>query len=107
MAAVAAALSPAAATVRSKTTPDKGKRRAVGDFGHFGCAVRRDVEFLKKGVSKGLEWAHKAFRIPEVSKAVDDVVWLRNLEDPNASPEPPRSWPRPSYPGTTFFFWGF
>ncbi|CAB4320984.1 unnamed protein product [Prunus armeniaca] len=87
-------------TGASKTT-SKSKRarhaRALGDFGHLGQVVRKDVEFLKRGIGSGIQWANKAFRIPEVSKTLDDVVWLRNLEDPNAPPLPAPSWPQPSY----------
>ncbi|BBH09684.1 Protein kinase superfamily protein [Prunus dulcis] len=72
-------------TGSSKMT-SKGKRarqgRALGDFGHLGQVVRKDVEFLKRGIGSGIQWANKAFRIPEVSKTLDDIVWLRNLEDP-------------------------
>ncbi|TQD97343.1 hypothetical protein C1H46_017045 [Malus baccata] len=86
----------------AKTTPKSKRERqggaAVGDFGHLGQVVRKDVEFLKRGIGKGIEWANKAFRIPEVSKAVDDVMWLRNLEDPDAPPSPAPSWPQPAYP---------
>ncbi|XP_021832770.1 uncharacterized protein LOC110772624 [Prunus avium] len=88
-------------TGASKTTL-KSKRarqgRALGDFGHLGHVVRKDVEFLKRGIGSGIQWANKAFRIPEVSKTLDDIVWLRNLEDPNAPPLPAPSWPQPSYP---------
>ncbi|PPD84433.1 hypothetical protein GOBAR_DD18630 [Gossypium barbadense] len=58
-----------------------------------------DMDFLKKGVQRGVEWANETFRIPQAKKAVDDVVWLRNLEDPNFSPpaQPPL-WPQPCYP---------
>lgn len=106
--AAATVLSPAMvrpAEGASKAAPKKGrgkgngKRRGLGDFSHFSRAVRKDVEFLSDGVSRGLKWANKAFRIPEVSKAVDEVVWLRNLEDSDASLEPPSSWPEPSYAG--------
>ncbi|ONH91898.1 hypothetical protein PRUPE_8G142600 [Prunus persica] len=80
----------------------KGKRarqgRPLGDFGHLGQVFRKDVEFLKRGIGSGIQWANKAFRIPEVSKTLDDIVWLRNLEDPNAPPLPAPSWPQPSYP---------
>ena len=105
MAMVAASL-PASKTFlcsarTSKTTPKRQRKqvRAFGDFGHLAWVVGKDVEFLKTGIGKGLKWAHKAFRVPEVTKAVDDIVWLRHLEDPNASPQPSPSWPQPSYPG--------
>ncbi|KAB2598081.1 aarF domain-containing protein kinase [Pyrus ussuriensis x Pyrus communis] len=86
----------------AKKTPkikrERQGRAVVGDFGHLGEVVRKDLEFLKTGIGRGIEWANKAFRIPEVSKAVDDVVWLRNLEDPDAPPSPAPSWPQPAYP---------
>lgn len=53
------------------------------------------MEFLKRG----LEWANDALRIPQVIKTLDDVLWLRSLEDPHAPTEPPPSWPQPCYPG--------
>ncbi|XVF83255.1 hypothetical protein PTKIN_Ptkin16aG0472000 [Pterospermum kingtungense] len=72
---------------------------AFGNFSHFGDVVRRDMEFLKKGVKRGAEWANQTFRIPQVKKTLDDVVWLRNFEDPQFSPpaESPM-WPQPYYP---------
>lgn len=87
----------------AKTTTSKSKRerkgRALGDFGHLAQVVSKDVEFLKRGIGRGLEWANKTLRIPEVVKTIDDVVWLRNLEDPYAPPLPDTCWPQPSYPG--------
>lgn len=70
----------------------------MGNMGHLAEVVRKDVEFLKKGISRGVEWANEAFHIPKVSKTLDDLLWLRNLEEPNAAPLQPCSWPRPSYP---------
>ncbi|KAG4181119.1 hypothetical protein ERO13_A10G206900v2 [Gossypium hirsutum] len=79
--------------------PQRRVQAFFGNFSHFGDVVRRDMNFLKKGVQRGVEWANETFRIPQVKKAVDDVVWLRNLEDPNFSPpaQPP-VWPQPYYP---------
>ncbi|GMN51106.1 hypothetical protein TIFTF001_020255 [Ficus carica] len=104
MVAAAVSSSPTTATVlRSRATSQRerkqGKGRAVGNFGHLAWVVRKDVEFLKDGIGKGIRWANKALKIPQVSKAIDEFVWLRNLEDPNASPQPPPSWPQPSYTG--------
>lgn len=62
--------------------------------------VRKDVGVLNSGLSKGLEWANKAFRIPEVSKSVEEFVWLRNVEDPQAAALRFPSWPQPWYPGS-------
>lgn len=75
--------------------------RAVGNFSHFGDTVRKDFEFIKKRINKGIDWANEAFRIPQVSKTLDDILWLRNLEDHNSPPIEPQSWPQPSYPGLT------
>lgn len=79
--------------------PQRRVQAFFGNFSHFGDVVRRDMDFLKKGVQRGVEWANETFRIPQAKKAVDDVVWLRNLEDPNFSPpaQPPL-WPQPCYP---------
>ncbi|KAL5800247.1 hypothetical protein ACOSQ4_033131 [Xanthoceras sorbifolium] len=89
----------------AKTTPKRSKRRqqvrVIGHFGHFGEVVRKDMEFLKKGMVRGMEWATEKFLLPQVSKTLDDVLWLRNLEDPEATPWQPRDWPQPSYPGLT------
>ncbi|KAG4127425.1 hypothetical protein ERO13_D10G215000v2 [Gossypium hirsutum] len=79
--------------------PQRRVQAFFANFSHFGDVVRRDMDFLKKGVQRGVEWANETFRIPQAKKAVDDVVWLRNLEDPNFSPpaQPPL-WPQPCYP---------
>ncbi|KAA3481672.1 putative aarF domain-containing protein kinase chloroplastic isoform X1 [Gossypium australe] len=79
--------------------PQRRVQAFFGNFSHFGDVVRRDMDFLKKGVQRGVEWANETFRIPQAKKAVDDVVWLRNLEDPNFSPPAkPPLWPQPYYP---------
>lgn len=98
-----------APTLKTTATTKKEWKRgwAVGDFGHLASVVRKDVEFLKKGFSKGIEWANEALRIPQVSKTLDDVVWLRGLEDPRAPPEPPPSWPQPYYPGQALLLLSF
>ncbi|KAF3433920.1 hypothetical protein FNV43_RR25023 [Rhamnella rubrinervis] len=83
----------------TKTTKKERKRGwAIGDFGHLAGVVRKDVEFLKKRIGKGIEWANEALRIPQLSKTLDDVLWLRGLEDPRAPLEQPPSWPQPCYP---------
>jgi aarF domain-containing kinase len=68
-------------------------------MGHLAEVVRKDVEFLKKGIGRGVEWANEVLHIPRVFKTLDDVLWLRNLEEPHAPPLEPRSWPQPFYPG--------
>lgn len=91
--------------VRATTTPSSKKKksqqkqRALGNFGHFGQVVRKDMEFLKRGFNNGVAWANDAFRIPQIAKKVDDLVWLRNLEDPQATSFSTPSWPEPWYPG--------
>lgn len=90
-------------STRTASNPTNGNRqiqaRGVGNFGHFVQVVRKDVEFLKTRISKGLDWANEALHIPQVSKTLDDVIWLRNLEDPHAPPLRLPSWPHPYYPG--------
>lgn len=74
--------------------------RVVGKFGrHLGQVVRKDVQFLKNRIGKGVEWANGALRIPQLSKTLDDLIWLRNLEDSNFPSFPRLSWPQPFYPG--------
>ncbi|KAE8711965.1 TMEM115 protein [Hibiscus syriacus] len=86
-------------TYRRKQQPQRRVQAVFGNFNHFGDVVRRDMEFLKKRVKSGVEWANEKFRISQAKKAVDDVIWLRNLEDPNFSPPPqPPLWPQPCYP---------
>lgn len=92
--------------VRSSTAPSSKKnkkyhhqQRALGNFGHFGQVVRKDMEFLKRGFNNGVSWANDAFRIPRIAKKIDDLVWLRNLEDPHATSFSTPSWPEPWYPG--------
>lgn len=73
------------------------------NFGHFGQVVSKDVEFIKSKVSRGLEWANEAFRVPKISKTIDDFVWMRPLEDASAPPFQFPSWPVPCYPGHCVF----
>lgn len=68
---------------------------------NFGQVVSKDVEFIKSKVSRGLEWANEAFRVPKISKTIDDFIWMRPLEDPHAPPFQFPSWPVPCYPGLT------
>lgn len=74
--------------------------RAIGNFSHFGDMMRKDFQFLKKGITKGIDWANETLQIPKVFKSLDDVLWLKNLEDPQAPPLEHQSWPQPSYPGS-------
>ncbi|KAK9282959.1 hypothetical protein L1049_011184 [Liquidambar formosana] len=83
-------------TAKKKEPRKQGK--VVGNFGHLFQVVRKDVEFLKQRFKRGIEWANEALHLPQVSKTLDDVVWLRNLEDPHAPPFQTPPWPQPSYP---------
>ena len=56
-------------------------------FGHFVQVVKKDVDFLKKNIGAGINWTSEALGLPEISKKVDEFVWLRNLEDPHYSGE--------------------
>lgn len=62
--------------------------------------VKKDAEFIKKGIGKGLQWANKTFRIPKLTKSLDDFIWLRHVEEPRVSSEvfDAPSWPQPHYP---------
>ncbi|XP_065870239.1 uncharacterized protein [Euphorbia lathyris] len=87
-----------------KTVPKQERQhevRVLGNFSHFGDTVRKDFNFLKKGITIGVNWANDVFQIPKVSKSLDDVLWLRNLEDHQSPPLEPQSLPQPSYPGLT------
>ncbi|KAE7996938.1 hypothetical protein FH972_001614 [Carpinus fangiana] len=89
---------PARFSTRASATTSPKRGRVVGSMGHLAEVVRKDVEFLKKGIGRGVEWANEALHIPRVFKTLDDVLWLRNLEEPHAPPLEPRSWPQPFYP---------
>ncbi|KAA0034730.1 AarF domain kinase [Cucumis melo var. makuwa] len=109
MAAMAMAMAPSssfcqplpAATygqARKLTLLNRRRPQVLANWGHFADVVRKDVEFIKVGLGRGIRWANDAFRIPQVSKSVDDVLWLRNIEDPQAVNLPTPSQPQPSYP---------
>nr|XP_043616523.1 uncharacterized protein slr1919 [Erigeron canadensis] len=88
----------AAATSRNQKCYRKNGCRAVaGNLGHFVEIVKKDVDFLKKNISDGLNWTSEAIRFPKIKKKVDEVVWLKNLEDPNYEKKS-NSWPQPYYP---------
>ncbi|PIN07456.1 putative unusual protein kinase [Handroanthus impetiginosus] len=87
----------------SRSSKNVGSRKQKlskngGGLGNVVEVVQKDVEFIKAGFSKGLQWANRAFRVPEVSKKVEDLIWLRNVEDPNASFFQFPTWPQPYYP---------
>lgn len=100
---MATVLAPPSLSVRASSSRRHRKKqqqkRAWGDFSHLAQVVRKDMEFLKRGIDNGVAWANETFRIPEAAKKIDDVVWLRNLEDPHSPPLPSPSWPQPWYPG--------
>uniref|UniRef100_A0A803N621 Protein kinase domain-containing protein n=2 Tax=Chenopodium quinoa TaxID=63459 RepID=A0A803N621_CHEQI len=81
----------------SKVANHKQKRN-MGNFDHLFGVVKKDWEFLKKGVDKSVKWANEHLHVPKIAKKVDDVIWLRNLENPNSPPFQPPFWPQPSYP---------
>ncbi|XP_059458455.1 uncharacterized aarF domain-containing protein kinase At1g71810, chloroplastic-like, partial [Corylus avellana] len=85
-------------STRASTTTSQKRGHVVGSMGHLAEVVRKDVEFLKKGIGRGVEWANEALHIPRVFKTLDDVLWLRSLEEPHAPPLEPRPWPQPCYP---------
>ncbi|XP_021757383.1 uncharacterized protein LOC110722422 [Chenopodium quinoa] len=74
------------------------KNQNMGNFDHLFGVVKKDWEFLKKGVDKSVKWANEHLHVPKIAKKVDDVIWLRNLENPNSPPFQPPFWPQPSYP---------
>ncbi|XP_038893449.1 uncharacterized protein sll0005 [Benincasa hispida] len=83
---------------RKLTLLNRRRPQVSANWGHFADVVRKDVEFIKVGLNRGIRWANDAFRIPQVSKSIDDVLWLRNIEDPQAVNLPTPSPPQPSYP---------
>lgn len=89
-------------TSRNKFIISNAKERApppvIGNFDHLFGAVKKDWEFLKNGVKKSVNWANEKLHVPKIVKKVDEVFWVRNLEDPNSPPFQPPSWPQPSYP---------
>uniref|UniRef100_A0A2P2M297 Uncharacterized protein MANES_07G104400 n=1 Tax=Rhizophora mucronata TaxID=61149 RepID=A0A2P2M297_RHIMU len=105
VAAASSSLAPPTCVLREraeyKMAAKKVKRRElapIGNFSHLGDVLRNDLKFLKDGIGRGISWANEAFRIPQVSKSLDDVLWLRYLEDPQAPSLDPHPWPLPSYP---------
>ncbi|XP_030544787.2 uncharacterized protein slr1919 isoform X3 [Rhodamnia argentea] len=83
--------------VTASAGTNRNRVRAFGDFSHFADAIKKDASFLKKRIGRGIEWANEAFRIPLVAKTLDDVLWLRVLENPDAPPVEDCPWPRPCY----------
>lgn len=85
----------------NKNNTSAGKQKLSNNGGpveNLVEVVQKDVLFLRTGINKGLQWANKAFRIPQFTKSVEDLVWLRNVEDPQASFLQFPSWPQPYYP---------
>ncbi|KAJ7975079.1 Protein kinase superfamily protein [Quillaja saponaria] len=87
--------------IKTRARSEQKQKRAVGNFSHLAQVVRKDMEFLKGGITRGIEWANDALHIPQISRTLDDLLWLRNLEDPLAPPLTATSWPQPSYPALT------
>lgn len=62
--------------------------------------MKKDVDFIKRNITAGVNWTSKVIGFPEIAKKVDEVVWLRNVEDPEYVDEyRPPVWPEPYYPG--------
>ncbi|XP_030451070.1 uncharacterized protein LOC115673125 [Syzygium oleosum] len=95
---IAALRSSSRAPAAAAAGTNRNRVRAFGDFSHFAGAIKKDASFLKKRIGRGIEWANEAFRIPLFAKTLDDVLWLRVLESPDAPPVEDRPWPRPCYP---------
>lgn len=81
----------------SNTQRQKLETNAVGNVIEV---VKKDSEFIKKGIGTGLQWANKTFRIPKLTKSLDDFIWLRHVEDLRASSavSDAPSWPQHRYP---------
>lgn len=83
-------------------TPVKNRGNAsVGSaFGNIKEVVKKDFGFMKKGFDRGVEWANKNLRVPEVVKSIDDFIWLRYLENPHVNfPNRAPTLPQPYDPG--------
>lgn len=81
-----------------------------GAVGNVVEVVKKDFEFIKKGFSKGVEWANKTLHIPKIANSIDDFIWLPYVEDPLADSPPllkTPSWPKPYYPGPSCYIFVF
>ncbi|XP_070031194.1 uncharacterized protein [Nicotiana tomentosiformis] len=90
-------------TIRKNSKTQKQKQRQKLEqsaIGNVTEVVKKDAEFIKRGIGKGLQWANKAFGIPKLTKSLDNFIWLRHVEDPRASvtvSDAPTC-PQPHYP---------
>mgnify|MGYP004726138659 CR=1 FL=1 len=106
--AFASALQPIFCSGNYAAKPIKDKLKAGGSggggaVGNVVEVVKKDFEFLRKGFSKGVEWANTTLHLPKIAKSIDDFIWLRHVEDPRVvSPLRTPSWPQPYYPGLVF-----
>ncbi|KAL9687802.1 hypothetical protein QQ045_032209 [Rhodiola kirilowii] len=96
MASASAAPASVLCSPRAASVSRTRKRGRV--TGHFRQVIRKDVDFLKGSVSKGIEWANGALRLPQVSRSISDLIWFRNVEDPSAAGLEPPSFPEFYYP---------
>ncbi|XP_071921435.1 uncharacterized protein [Coffea arabica] len=102
--AFASALQPIFCSGNDTAKPIKDKLKAGGSggggaVGNVAVVVKKDFEFLRKGFSKGVEWANTTLHLPKIAKSIDDFIWLRHVEDPRVvSPLRTPSWPQPYYP---------
>lgn len=96
-------------TIRKNSKTQKQKQRQKLEqsaIGNVTEVVKKDAEFIKRGIGKGMQWANKAFGIPKLTKSLDNFIWLRHVEDPRASvtvSDAPTC-PQPHYPGAPFSF---
>ncbi|KAK9168875.1 hypothetical protein Syun_001015 [Stephania yunnanensis] len=99
MAMATAALSPPLLLHRSYSSRKRrGGLGVVCNLTHFVDAVRKDMDFVKRNLGR----ASEALHLPKLAKSLENLLWLRNLENPRDSsfglPQPLRP-PNPCYPG--------
>ncbi|KAK9124290.1 hypothetical protein Sjap_013892 [Stephania japonica] len=83
-----------------RSSPSKKRRGGLGvvcNFTHFVDAVRKDMDFVKRSLGR----ASDALHLPKLAKSLEDLLWLRNLENPSDTSfqSPPSRPPNPCYPG--------
>ncbi|KAK9158321.1 hypothetical protein Scep_004895 [Stephania cephalantha] len=98
MAMATAALSPPLLLPRTYSSRKRrGGLGVVCNFTHFVDAVRKDMDFVKRSLGR----ASEALHLPKLAKSFENLLWLRNLENPRDSsfelPQPLRP-PNPCYP---------
>lgn len=104
MAALSASPSSVPLSVLHSTRCSSSKSKPPRVAASFGEVVGKDMEFLRNRFGRGVHWANRTLRIPQLSESLDRLLWLRIEEDPAAASLPPPSWPQPSYPGLCWVF---